>query len=88
MLPTESKNGWLFRYAYLWHWQHLEGREEGDKDRLALVLAIVATLDDGTPAVRVLPVTHSPRPIRKMLLKSRPPPSAASGSMTNASGLF
>lgn len=60
MLPTEPKVGWVFRYSYLWHWQHLEGREEGDKDRPALVLAIVATLDDGTRAVRVLPITHSP----------------------------
>jgi hypothetical protein len=51
MLPTEPKVGWLFRYSYLWHRQHLEGREEGDKDRPALVLAIVATLDDRTPAV-------------------------------------
>jgi hypothetical protein len=25
------------------------------------VLAIVATLEDGTPAVRVLPITHSPQ---------------------------
>ncbi|KJF69968.1 plasmid maintenance toxin (PemK-like) [Agrobacterium arsenijevicii] len=48
------------RYSYLWHWQHLEGREEGNKDRPVLVLAIVATLEDGTPAVWVLPVTHSP----------------------------
>jgi len=60
VLPTEPKVGWIFRYSYLWHWQHLEGREEGDKDRPALVLAIVATLEDGTPAVRVLPITHSP----------------------------
>ncbi|TDW28306.1 hypothetical protein EV128_109224 [Rhizobium azibense] len=60
MLPTEPKVGWIFRYSYLWYWQHLEGREEGDKDRPALVLAIVAALEDGTPVVRVLPVTHSP----------------------------
>jgi hypothetical protein len=60
LLPTEPKVGWVFRYSYLWHWQHLEGREEGDKDRPALVLAIVATQDDGTPVVRVLPITHSP----------------------------
>src|SRR3546814_20655417 len=60
MLPTEPKVGWIFRYSYLWHWQHLEGREEGDKDRPALVLAIVAMREDGTPAVRVLPITHSP----------------------------
>lgn len=60
MWPTEPKVGWVFRYSYLWHWQHLEGREEGDKDRPSLVLAIVAALEDGTPVVRVLPITHSP----------------------------
>ncbi|WP_267901935.1 hypothetical protein [Sinorhizobium meliloti] len=41
MLPTEIKVGHVFRYSYLWHWQHLEGREEGDKDRPCLVLAVV-----------------------------------------------
>jgi hypothetical protein len=60
MLPTEPKVGWVFRYSYLWHWQHLQGREEGDKDRPAIVLAIVAYVDEETPAVRVLPVTHTP----------------------------
>ena len=60
MLPTEPKVGWFFRYSYLWYWQHLEGREEGDKDRPVLVLAIVAALDDEMQTVRVLPVTHSP----------------------------
>ena len=60
MLPAEPKVGWVFRYSYLWHWQYRDGREEGDKDRPALVLAIVAQLEDGTPVVRVLPITHSP----------------------------
>jgi hypothetical protein len=60
MLPTEPRVGWVFRYSYLWHWQFLQGREEGDKDRPALVLAIVAQLEDGMPVVRVLPITHSP----------------------------
>jgi hypothetical protein len=60
MLPIEPKVGWIFRYSYLWHWQFVDGREEGDKDRPALVLAIVAYLEDGSPAVRVLPITHSP----------------------------
>ena len=32
MLPTEIKLGWIFRYSYLWDWQHREGREEGDKE--------------------------------------------------------
>jgi hypothetical protein len=59
MLPTEIKVGYIFRYSYLWQWQHLEGREEGDKDRPCLVLAIVTTEEDGSPVVRVLPVTHT-----------------------------
>lgn len=60
MLPAEAKVGYVLRYSYLWHWQYLEGREDGDKDRPALVLALVSTLADGTPVVRVLPITHVP----------------------------
>lgn len=60
MLPADIRVGWVFRYAYLWHWQHREGREEGDKDRPCLVLAIVATDEAGAPVVRVLPITHTP----------------------------
>ncbi|QHP66064.1 plasmid maintenance toxin (PemK-like) (plasmid) [Bradyrhizobium sp. LCT2] len=44
----------------MWDWQHREGREEGDKDRPCLVLAIVATDEAGTSIVRVLPITHTP----------------------------
>jgi hypothetical protein len=60
MLPTDIRVGWIFRYAYLWDWQHREGREEGDKDRPCLVLAIVMTTEEGAPIVRVLPITHTP----------------------------
>jgi hypothetical protein len=60
MLPTEVQVGLVFRYSYLWHWQHLEGREEGDKDRPCLVLAIVTVEEDGSLVVRVLPITHTP----------------------------
>ena len=60
MLPTEIRVGWIFRYAYLWDWQHREGRDEGDKDRPYLVLAIVTTTEDGAPVVRVPPITHAP----------------------------
>ena len=59
MLPADIKVGHILRYSYLWHWQHLEGREEGDKDRPCLVLALLTTLDDGTAVVRVLPITHT-----------------------------
>jgi hypothetical protein len=60
MLPTEVRVGWIFRYAYLWEWQYGAGREEGDKDRPCLVLAIVGTDADGASVVRVLPITHTP----------------------------
>ena len=60
MLPTEVRIGWIFRYAYLWDRQHREGREEGDKDRPCLVLAVVSTDEGGGRIVRVLPITHSP----------------------------
>jgi hypothetical protein len=60
MLPADIKTGHVLRYSYLWHLQHLEGRVEGDKDRPCLVLALVTTLEDGTPVVRVLPITHMP----------------------------
>ncbi len=49
MIPSEPKVGWIFRYSYLWHWQFEQGREEGDKDRPVLVLAITTTLEDGSP---------------------------------------
>ncbi|SEJ90057.1 hypothetical protein SAMN04244575_06826, partial [Sinorhizobium meliloti] len=58
MLPTEIKVGHVFRYSYLRHWQHLEGREEGDKGRPCLVLALVTTLEDGT-LVRGRPINHT-----------------------------
>lgn len=60
MLPTEVRVGWIFRYSYLWHWQHLKGQEEGVKDRPCLVLALVMTTEEGAPIVRVLPITHTP----------------------------
>lgn len=60
MFPREVKVGHVFRYAYLWHRQHMIGQEEGEKDRPCLVLALVMTSEDGTAVVRVLPITHSP----------------------------
>ncbi|EHJ95291.1 hypothetical protein AT5A_25870 [Agrobacterium tumefaciens 5A] len=45
--------GGLFRYSHLWHWPHLEGREEGDKDRPVLVLTIVdESFDEADGVVR------------------------------------
>jgi len=86
MLPTEPKVGWLFRYSYLWHWQFLEGREEGDKDRPVLVLAMVAHVDDGRPAVRVLRFSIPNRPTLRTQSKFRWQPNSAWASMTTAPG--
>jgi hypothetical protein len=60
MVPSDIRIGHVLRYSYLWHWQFADGREEGDKDRPCLVLALVVTETDGTTFVRVLPVTHTP----------------------------
>ena len=60
MIPVEPRVGFVFRYSYLWSRLQREGREEGDKDRPCLVLAIVAVEADGSKIVRVLPITHSP----------------------------
>jgi hypothetical protein len=62
MFPAEPKVGFVFRYSYLWRRLLFEGREDGDKDRPCLVLAIVAVEADGSKIVRVLPITHSPPP--------------------------
>ena len=60
MIPSEIKIGHVLRYAYLWAWAARQGKEEGDKDRPCLVLALVETSADGVRFVRVLPITHSP----------------------------
>lgn len=52
--------GSVIRYAYLWAEEHRQGREEGRKDRPALVLALAVHKDDGETEVLVLAVTHSP----------------------------
>jgi hypothetical protein len=51
--------GQVIRYAYLWHREAEQGREEGLKDRpCAIVFAV--NHDEGRPIVVVVPVTHAP----------------------------
>ncbi len=52
--------GSVIRYAYLWADEKKRGREEGRKDRPALVLALSVRQADGDSEVLVLPVTHTP----------------------------
>lgn len=52
--------GLVIRYSYLWHSEHLQGREEGQKDRPCAVIASIRADAAGDTRVLVLPVTHSP----------------------------
>jgi hypothetical protein len=50
--------GLVIRYSYLWLSEHLEGREEGVKDRPCAIILAVAD-EDGATRVTALPITHS-----------------------------
>jgi len=52
--------GLIIRYSYLWHREHLEGRDEGQKDRPCAIIAALRTDENGDTRVLVLPITHSP----------------------------
>ena len=53
--------GVVILYSYLWHSEHLAGREEGQKDRPCAIVAALRPADDaGETRVLVLPVTHNP----------------------------
>lgn len=60
MLP---QRGSVIRYSYLWADEQRAGREDGSKDRPALVLALSVLDRDGELHVLVLPITHAP-PVR------------------------
>jgi len=38
--------GLVIRYSYLWHSEHLAGREEGEKDRPCAIVAALRPADD------------------------------------------
>jgi hypothetical protein len=59
----EPVPGLVIRYSYLWYREHLEGREEGQKDRPCAIIAAIRADEDGNTRVLVLPVTHrQPKP--------------------------
>ena len=60
MKLAAPERGSVIRYAYLWAEEHRRGREEGRKDRPALVLALSIVQRDGAAEVLVLPMTHTP----------------------------
>ena len=55
--------GLVIRYSYLWNREHLQGIEEGRKDRPCAVVAAIRNEKNGETRVLVLPVTHLP-PVR------------------------
>jgi hypothetical protein len=57
-LPTPEP-GLVIRYAYLWHAEYRQDREEASKDRPCAVI-LTAIDEDGETVVTVLPVTHTP----------------------------
>jgi glyoxylase-like metal-dependent hydrolase (beta-lactamase superfamily II) len=52
--------GLVIRYSYLWYTEHLQGREEGQKDRPSAIVAAIHADDNGDTRVLALPITHSP----------------------------
>ena len=52
--------GLILRYSYLWYREHLEGRDEGQKDRPCAIVAALRVDDNGDTRVLVLPITHTP----------------------------
>lgn len=59
MALPEPVPGLVIRYSYLWHSEHREGREEGQKDRPCAIVAAIHSDATGAKRVLVLPVTHS-----------------------------
>ena len=60
MALPEPVAGLVIRYSYLWHREHLRGREDGQKDRPCAIVAAIQKDQNGDTRVLVLPVTHSP----------------------------
>ena len=52
--------GLIIRYSYLWYREHLEGRDEGQKDRPCAIVAALRVDENGETRVLVLPITHAP----------------------------
>ncbi len=56
-LPAPER-GLVIAYAYLWHSEHRQGREEGVKDRPCVII-LAAEIAEGRCIVTVAPITHT-----------------------------
>lgn len=60
MAVPEPQLGLVIGYSYRWHHEHRAGRDEGRKNRPAVIVLAVEKTDEGVIVVRVAPVTHNP----------------------------
>jgi len=51
---------WIAHYSYLWRDEHLDGHEEGRKNRPTVIVLTSKRESDDSVRVIVLPITHSP----------------------------
>jgi len=56
-VPTPEP-GLVINYAYLWHYEHAAGQEEGLKDRPSVIVLCTEGEPSGATVVTVLPITH------------------------------
>ncbi len=55
----DPKPGLVINYGYLWLREAAQGREEGSKDRPAVIVVAVEGADDETKTVWVAPITRT-----------------------------
>ena len=58
MAVPSPEPGLVINYAYLWHYEHRAGQEEGRKDRPTVIVLCVEGSKKGETIVTVLPITH------------------------------
>ncbi|MGV1014395.1 MAG: hypothetical protein ACOYB4_05435 [Methyloceanibacter sp.] len=58
MAIPRPEPGLVINFAYLWHYEHEAGQEEGRKDRPSVIVLCVEDDQDGVIRVTVLPITH------------------------------
>jgi len=59
MALPNPEPGLVVCYSYLWHDEHIAGRDEGLKSRPSVIVLAVEREIDGATLVTVLPITHS-----------------------------
>jgi hypothetical protein len=60
MAFPEPRLGLVISYAYLWHYEHRAGLEDGRKHRPCVIILAIERPDKDVVTVRVAPVTHRP----------------------------